>query len=167
MKKMMQYITTFLLTGSLLASGAYAETNVSFVQMGHVAEFKLMDAKTNTYELTLKKANPYVTYISDRPARIIGQLTNQAFLAKWNVGKDSFQQDAPNAVLNGAIRAAGQKKQFVNIAVELSAPVYHADTQRFSYRVHLINSATKQVPAEKLYYAVLFIDNACLSCVGK
>lgn len=175
MKKLILFMMLLVATLSLVNYTVYADTtviagkplSVSFVQMGHTAKFKLIDAKTNTYRLTLTRANPFITYFSDRPARVIGQVSNQEFLAKWSHGSDSFAKDAPNAVLDGSIRDDQQKKHFMNIAMILSAPTYDSDTQRFTYHVRIIPSSVQGalLPA-MLYHPVMFIDNACLTCVG-
>jgi hypothetical protein len=60
--------------------------------------------------LTLKGVNPAVTYFSDRPYRIAGQVMMPGFLQLWEEGSDSFEIDPPNAnisILEGnSVRSA-------------------------------------------------------------
>lgn len=49
--------------------------------------------------LTLHGLAPATLYFSDRPQRVVGQLTNHQFVHLWTRGENSFYDDPPNAVL--------------------------------------------------------------------
>lgn len=51
-------------------------------------------------KLTMKTVSPATLYFSDRPERITGHTTTDAFLEYWDEGEDSFSSDHPNAALS-------------------------------------------------------------------
>ena len=62
----------------------------------------VQDAKGMSYDgetLTMEDADPYTLFFSDRPERIAGHLTIEAFLEEVSKGADSFAEDPPNATL--------------------------------------------------------------------
>jgi hypothetical protein len=50
--------------------------------------------------LTLRNVSPSTLYSSDRPERIVGHMTTDAFVENWRMGPNSFAEDPPNAVLS-------------------------------------------------------------------
>ncbi len=50
--------------------------------------------------LTLGGIAPATTYFADRPSRLVGTMSNQAFVDHWAKGKESFAADPPNAALS-------------------------------------------------------------------
>ena len=70
------------------------ETDESmFVQ---TAQGMRSDGKT----LTLRGVTPSTLFFSDRPKRVVGQMSTEDFVDLWGVGDNSFQTDPPNAVLS-------------------------------------------------------------------
>ena len=53
------------------------------------------DADQN--QLTLNGVSPTTLFFSDRPERVAGNMTTEAFVPFWSTGKDSFLSDPPNA----------------------------------------------------------------------
>ncbi|MBP7242362.1 hypothetical protein [Amaricoccus sp.] len=97
------------LAAALAAGGAGAQEAVNgqadflFVQ---TAEGMAFDADQN--RLTLRGVSPVTLFFSDRPERIAGNMTTEAFVPFWSEGKDSFLSDPPNADVsileNGTLR---------------------------------------------------------------
>jgi hypothetical protein len=50
--------------------------------------------------LTMGDVNPATLFFSDRPDRIAGHQTTEAFVADWDQGDDSFSSNPPNATLS-------------------------------------------------------------------
>jgi hypothetical protein len=50
--------------------------------------------------LTLRGVTPSTLYFSDRPQRVVGQMTTADFVDLWAIGDNSFEADPPNAVLS-------------------------------------------------------------------
>jgi len=90
-------LLAMLLTLGLAASAGAEEAddtcNALFV---HSATDVSMEGDT----LTMKGANPSVIFFCDRPVRFAGHLGVQEWLDSVSKGKDSFQEDPPNAVLS-------------------------------------------------------------------
>lgn len=133
--------------GSAFAQGAKpANTeemqgaNWLFVQ---VADSVVVDDKT----ITLKGIAPQVVMFADRPERMTGDASTEAFIKIWSTGKDSFQKDPPNATLS--VTVDGKPSLSV---VELTDPVLKGDTLTFSYKL-----LSEEKPASGVN-ASLFID---------
>lgn len=52
-----------------------------------------------TSTLSLSFPNKQITYISDRPHRITGNVSLKKLVEHWGTGQDNFEEDHPNAVL--------------------------------------------------------------------
>jgi len=162
-------ICTLLLANTAIASEAVTTKSkqpidVSYVQTSPSTDVKPIPGQNDSYVIKLKNVTPYITYFSDRPNRIIGQLETVSFVNKWQTGSDSFSKDAPNAVLSGVVKG-WTKNHTVNIVVELTQPVYDVKDQTLSYHAHVLRDAsTPEINFKKLYYTSLFIDDVCISC---
>jgi hypothetical protein len=131
------------------------------------------DASTSAiYKLTLNGISTNVLYFSDRPERIVSQMTTQLYVDGWNEGQDSFVADPPNAAL--VMNEAGGENIIV---VELLNPVYDSENQVLVYDVVSLNppdgqgvlsfvSTTESDDAgipSTFEQATLFIDNVHLN----
>lgn len=172
MKKLMKYTVSLILCTMALSANAFGllnfqpKVNVSFVQTSQLVSLSVLDADASMYKMTLTKVNPTVTYFSDRPNRVIGQLGVNNYLSLWQKGRNSFNKDLPNAVLSSTVKV-NDKWESINVVMELSNPHYHPHTQSFTYTVHVLSSDST-IPLNQLHYqfGTLFIDQVCLSCIG-
>lgn len=55
--------------------------------------------KGDTSTLSLSSPNKQITYISDRPNRITGNVSLKKLVEHWGTGNDNFADDHPNAIL--------------------------------------------------------------------
>ncbi|MCK5618188.1 MAG: hypothetical protein KAJ17_02250, partial [Candidatus Krumholzibacteria bacterium] len=97
-------ISTVVLAGCGQTSDTSDQNTAAGVagENGTVELLFVQDAKGISYDgevLTMKDANPYTLFFSDRPERIAGHLTIDAFLEEVSKGADSFAEDPPNATL--------------------------------------------------------------------
>jgi hypothetical protein len=134
-----------------------------FVHSAVAATFSTNQDKQH-HTLVLHQVNPYLTYFSERPERESGSLKIEKFLGLWKKkNKNSFSKDAPNAVVQGSLKTAGNT--LVNYAVELIHPKYDATTKTLTYTIKPLAGATTPLPnAIELQQVTLFIDDVCLSC---
>jgi hypothetical protein len=161
----MKFARILALFFSLLAlSTVHAESNsvteYAFIQTGNQGTLKPVPHQQGMYTLTLNKANPYITYFSDRPKRITNVLTLTQFLKLWNKGIDSFAKDAPNAEVSLIENSHGKMIPH-NFTVELTSKYYDKKTQALTYKVRFLDSKTPLNKTLKFEYAVLFIDDDC------
>lgn len=84
--------------------------------------------------LRLEGIGPVTTYFSDRPNRLVGQLSQVAFIEAWRGAADSFAKAPPNASL--AFADAGNE---VVAVVELRNPVLTGS--RIAYEVKVLAGA--------------------------
>lgn len=175
MRKSFVLLMTMFISGSVFANGAMTTTpseklapvNVSYVQSSAYSEVRPVDMKKGVYQLVINDVSPYVSYFSDRPNRIVGQLPMSAFLKQWGQGEHSFSLDAPNGILSGVQRTATGKHVPMNVVMVLSQPVYQASKQTMTYQVQILKDAPKSSDGSiMLHNATLIIDNACLTCIG-
>jgi hypothetical protein len=98
-------------------------------------------------KLTLVDVSPVTLFFSDRPERIAGNMTTEAFIPFWSTGKDSFLSDPPNADLS--ILEGGTLKQIV---VVLKDPAL--ENGRLTYTIEVVDG---DIPAQGSNVSV-FID---------
>lgn len=97
-----------------------------------------MSAQSGTYDddtLTLSGV-PVVVYFSDRPYRLSGTVSVEAFDQIWGQGTDSFSADPPNATLS-ILNQDGAD----NVVVELSDPNLNVTDMSISFGVSVLNGA--------------------------
>lgn len=150
------------------ASQKAPQSSVLYIQTAKLASLKQTNAKAGTYQLTLTGVNPMVTYFSDRPTRVEGQIGNAVYLQTWNQGgKNSFDKDAPNAVVSGVAKL-GLENKSVNIVMELSQPVIDTKHQTITYQAKALSSSESSLvlDAARLNFATVFIDGGvCTTCI--
>lgn len=143
--------------------------DVLYIQTANNASLKTMDKKAQSYQLTLSEVNPMVTYFSDRPERVVGQIGNAVYLQTWNQGgKQSFDKDAPNAVVSGVAKV-NDKTETVNVVMELSNPVVNVTAHTITYDAKSLSSNETKLNLNhaNLHYATVFIDGGfCAACIG-
>lgn len=98
-------------------------------------------------KMTLKGISGVTILFSDRPDRIAGHMTTADFAKNWNMGKDSFRIDNPNATL-----AIFGEKEPNDVVVELSDPVLEGDN--LTYGIKLLEGSIPKETGE----CSLFID---------
>lgn len=144
------------------------QSSVLYIQTANLAGLKQTDAKSGTYQLTLSGVNPMVTFFSDRPTRVEGQIGNAVYLQTWNQGgKNSFNKDAPNAVVSGVAKIGNDDKT-VNIVMELSQPEIDTKHQTITYQAKALSSSETSLvlDAARLNFATVFIDGGvCTTCI--
>jgi hypothetical protein len=88
-------ISSWIAIAALAAMGCSGggECEALFVQNGSGMAF---DGKS----LTLKGANPDIVFFCDRPERIAGHMTWDAFVRQGSEGENSFEVNPPNAAVS-------------------------------------------------------------------
>ena len=98
-------------------------------------------------KMTLKGISGVTILFSDRPDRIAGHMTTEDFAKNWNMGKDSFRIDNPNAAL-----AIFGEKEPNDVVVELSNPVL--ENGNLTYDIKVLEGTLPKTSGE----CSLFID---------
>jgi len=109
------------------------------------------DLKADDKTLRLVNVGQQTLYFSDRPVRIAGHLTMDAYMDEWKAGEgpDNFAADPPNATLSVLESAQAENTLAV---VEISHPVVDGDDLVYQYK--LIEGAMPQSGGA----TALFID---------
>jgi hypothetical protein len=124
----------FALAMPLLVNNALAKApenkhpvELMFVQ---ASEKMVSDDKT----LRLVNAGKQTLYFSDRPNRVAGNLTMQAYMDEWKAGAgpDDFASDPPNATLS--VYEPGNPVNAL-VVVEISHPVLEGNDLVYNYRL--------------------------------
>ena len=111
----------------------------------------VQDAGAMSYDgqtLTLKDPDPYTLYFSDRPDRIAGHMTLDAFLEEVSKGPDSFAEDPPNATL-----MVFGGNELLQVVVELPSEPYFRDGDLL-FEVRVIEGTVPESGGQ----SALFID---------
>lgn len=111
----------------------------------------VQDAGAMSYDgqtLTLKDPDPYTLYFSDRPDRIAGHITLNAFLEEVSKGPDSFAEDPPNATL-----MVFGRNELLQVVVELPSKPYFRDGDLL-FEVRVIEGTVPESGGQ----SALFID---------
>jgi hypothetical protein len=146
---MKKIILSLLLAVSSM--GFAAENNYLFFQNASKGSITKQD--NNSYTLTLNNATDFVSYFTNRPARISGVMKLSEFLALWSDKKikDNFAETPPNV----ALVIVTDKGERLNAIAELKNPVSRKGS--LSYQLKVINNQI--LPAGKLQHIALFIDD--------
>ena len=124
----MRFVSVIVFLAVILAMPAFAEE--SACDMLFVQEAKAMSFDGS--RLTLKGANPNIIFFCDRPVRIAGHMTRDAFMKLVSEGEDSFAANPPNA----AISIFGAKGDVTEVVVTLhERPVVKGDDMLFPLKV--------------------------------
>lgn len=107
-------------------AGAKVQQKASFLFVLR-AEKGAITKTAEGYELTLHGMDTKVLYFSDRPVRKAGFITMTQFMSTWTKGKDSFQDNPPNAAIVHAALKSNEKGIAQAIPVELTNPVASND----------------------------------------
>lgn len=133
-----------------LASGAHARAESA---QGEKADFLFVQTASGmrfdpaTNQLTLTGVSPVTLFFSDRPERIAGNMTTEAFVPFWSEGKDSFLSDPPNADVS-ILEEGG----LVQTVVVLKDPALRGD--ELSYTVEVLEGELPETGTE----VSVFID---------
>ena len=113
-----------------------------------VQSAKKIDYKNGV--ITLYEVPGQTIFFTDRPNRVVGNLSTDKFVAKWTADKEpgGFAANPPNAALT-VFQPDGVKTAIV----ELTNP--RLDGKNLSYNVKVLQGISSTQPAE----GVLFIDN--------
>ena len=121
-----------------------------------------------SYRLTLQNVDERTTWFTDRPVRHAGGTPTARLIAGWDIGRDNFAQDPPNAALV-VHEPVGGADTFV---MELSNPIYDEANDELTFTGKAlfaeteINSAHSSdadpLPTTSTTYSdvSLFIDDA-------
>lgn len=149
---MTSILKTILILALLAPAAAFAEdekapaadsgaVELLFTQSAHVMRF---EGDT----LTLGGIGPATLYFADRPQRLVGLMSHEAFVKLWEQGKDSFDADPPNAAL-----AILDETDKAPVALELLSVTLEGE--ELTYKVRVLDG---EVPAESGPVS-LFIDH--------
>ena len=138
------------------------EVSLLYVQTATSGTFEPIAGSNNKYRLVLSGVSPSVVYFSDRPNRLAGHISEEAFLKGIGFGGKLD----PNA----AIDIQGGAADSDLIVVKLDKPAYDASSGMLSYEISILETAReglqmfsrrmdKQIPAHFGSVAV-FIDSA-------
>jgi len=142
----MRYLLVIMLLLAPLALPVHADEDAC--DMLFIQDAKAMVFDGN--QLTLKGANPNIIFFCDRPVRIAGHMTRDAFMKLVSEGEDSFASNPPNA----AISIFGASNEVTEVVVVLpKRPVVSGDDLIFTIKV-----LEGKLPAEG-GPVVMFIDS--------
>jgi hypothetical protein len=133
------------------------QKDITLLYVLHAEKGQIVKTQDNQFQLKLYDVSDDITYFSDRPNRIVGDVTIKQFTNRWIVGDNSFKVNNPNAALVGVLDMvqSGSRKSKDRFIV-LSNPSYDADKDTLSFTIKSINK--DKLSVEKFKNISLFID---------
>lgn len=126
------------------------------------------NADDESYTLTLKGIDPYVTYFSNVPHRITGFTSIKDFSDLMNT---KIAKQYPKGLNSGLVTVDHKNKQTLRYMLSLASPKYDIKNDLVTFTAYAIPGQHRHpIPDEKEFaYAIVFIDNLniCVSCIGK
>jgi hypothetical protein len=133
------------------------DVNPIFIQTAKSAVLKKLSTH-GYYTLMLYNVNPYSTYYVERPERESGIIPVGEFIKTWDTGKNSFQQNNPNAFLTAAFIDGVSNKDSKFYLLTCSTPQYDLKNNTLIYVVKPLPRHTLIFEYIKLDYVTLIID---------
>lgn len=112
---------------STQSRAADPDIELLFVQ---TADGLSVDTDAGTFRLV--GVSPQTLYFSDRPNRLAGHITMDAYLEEWTDAPDDFDDDPPNATLSVYESAQAESSLVV---VEIFNPVVEGEDITYNYRL--------------------------------
>ena len=129
------------------------EPTFLYVQTAHSGTLSAEQADGRR-TLTLNDVSPNTVYFSDRPDRITGHESTEAFIAQWSDSSDSFADSPPNAALD--VMGADARSLAI---VELMGAEYDAESNTLVYEVMLLDDESEGTFPAAFAGVALFIDS--------
>lgn len=121
--------TAIAIAISLGATQAPADDSPSFMFV-QTSDTIVVDPEAKT--LRMVDISPHTLYFSDRPDRLAGHITLDAYLREWTDIPDDFNDDPPNATLS--VYEPDQAESSL-IVIEILNPVVDGDDLIYSYNI--------------------------------
>ena len=126
-----------------------------FFVVQHAQSGSISEINETFYFLELNDVSDKTILFSDRPDRIVKSLSTSDFIGNWYTGEDSFEVDAPNAVI-----VVNDKERQQNTAIiELFDPIYDSDKMTLKYEV-IPDNATSIDLSREFGQTTMIIDNS-------
>jgi hypothetical protein len=142
-------LAAFVIMVSLTTTIAVAQQNVTdptkseFIAIQHAESGSISEVNATNYLLELGSLSDKTILFSDRPDRIVTSISTSNFVGNWTEGKDSFAENAPNAVL-----VVDDSEEQDTVIIELFNPVYDAKKKTLKYDVTPDNATSIELPSE-------------------
>jgi hypothetical protein len=145
-------VVSFLIGGAVLLA-LYPAAKLATAQPQPPSLMFVQSAQKIDYKngvMTLYGVPAQTVFFTDRPNRVVGNMSTQAFTSKWttDTGPKGFAKDPPNAAVT-VFEPGGAKTAIV----ELTNPRLNGNN--LSYNVKVLQGIPSAVPAA----GVVFIDN--------
>lgn len=160
MRKFKCTLLTLLLSLSFVLPAFAAQNkslNVLFLQSAHAAQITV---HKKHYKLILKNVDSFVSYFSDRPARVTGLMPIEKFIARWHHSRDNFAKNPPNVAIESFVLGRNGHRKPVAIFATLKNPHYDAKKHSITYELNPLAKNKMRLANMKLGYTVVFFDDA-------
>lgn len=173
-KKILIVVTSVFLSALLSSCGiksnsvnnsnqqAESKNKPEFLFILSAKEGEITKISNNKYKLVIKKSNfhePVIAF-SDRPFRIVKQLSMPKLIDLWDRGENSFKNDPPNASLNAT--------NLDPVVIELiKTPIYNAQNNSFEFNFIVLDGRIKSGGIVSVGLVVDFIScsNSEMTCM--
>ena len=142
-------------TNNNLTNGKYGCVSMLYALTAEHAQIKRLNQ--GLYSIVLQQVSDHFTYFSDRPKRIAGSNSTINLWRNWGLGKDSFEQVPPNAVIEGIDMSTMPFKQH-SYVFELYKPQYNLVNHQLDFSAKAVGKHVQHLHAIQLDDVAVFID---------
>ncbi len=169
-----------VILGIFMLGTAYAATDAAptqkkekaieylFIETAQTGDMQKDTTQDNTYIITLKNVDPWVTYFSNVPERITGFMPLQDFVQLLARETQTKYQAGLNSGLIAFANAKEKTGKMSRYILSIKQPEFDPATQTLILKAHIVPGAQKDpIPKEVDFHHIsLFIDSICASCAG-
>jgi len=144
-------------TSANVDSNQFSQINLLFLISA--SNGVITPSSNGTYLLTLQNVSPYITYFSDRPARLRGIVPTLRFIQTWATGKNNFRENNPNGIIvpmkiNEILNTAQQ-----SIVVSFANPKYSISKNIMQFTIRPLISKSFLSKQTNLDYVAIIINS--------
>ncbi len=144
------------------------DTEYLFIQTAKIGNMQKVPNQNNTYVITLRETDPWITYFSNVPKRITGFMHIDDFSRLLAAETKTKYKAGLNSGIIALINseANNSREKMVRYVLSIKDPQYDPDTQSVTFTAHIVPGIQKNaIPSNiNFIHASLFIDSICASC---
>jgi len=129
-----QYLSLLAIFSLLLGLGLSA-CGVNATEPSWLFVVNADEAALSNDTLTLAGGSPQVIVFTDRPDRLFGSVSMEALADVWAPGADSFEDDPPNAIVDGTTTDVDGTTTQCTVEVELVAAPVPGELEEWTWEV--------------------------------
>ncbi len=118
--------------------------------------------ENHRYYLTLNDIDSYVSFLTNRPKRIVGLVPIKKFVAFWDKPNGKFFVNPPNVAISTVYSTKNVQLRHKEIFTSLTNPKLNLITDSISYEIKPLKNTKIKLKSMHLGYTVIFFDSVLI-----